>query len=246
MITTLLRIPISARFYFGEGIVILYRDNSIHFYNDVGFGIIIYNLAQASIKNYSDLLHYSFGRDLADEISLVLLPLSTGKIPIDPIQFIQDVNMNKDRFSEYVTNFIRQVRTATIALEEKDIDTARLMVTFSIKLESVKKLTKADVVVGVDNSNPDSGNILIKRYDPNDMLTQSEILANLPKIIDDVNINQYTFQAVVWENKIKGKPHLCWQDNTGRLTKYSPEIIAMIKKTTGIELQKARDSYSNR
>src|SRR5688572_29891588 len=34
-----------------------YRNNAIHFYNQPGFGVIIYGLAQTSIVNYKDLMY---------------------------------------------------------------------------------------------------------------------------------------------------------------------------------------------
>jgi len=37
-------------------LVSAYRDNALHFYNQAGFGAVIYALAQTSIINYKDLL----------------------------------------------------------------------------------------------------------------------------------------------------------------------------------------------
>ena len=223
-------------------LLVCYRDKSIHFYNQVGFGSIIYFLVQASIKNYSDLLRYSFDIDLADEINVVLLPLGIGKMPIDPIQFIQD-NSNRDQYSEQVSSFIRSVNTAVTELEAKDIDLDRLMVTLSIKLESIKKTENADVVLGIGND--EHGIVITEDRDPNHMLRQKEILDKLPPMIDDVKINQYTFQAYVWKNRIRDKKRLYWEDKSGAVRRYSPELIAWIRKSSGKELQQARQDYSN-
>lgn len=224
-------------------LLVYYRDKSIHFYNQVGFGSIIYFLVQASIKNYSDLLRYSFDIDLADEINIALLPLGIGKMPIDPIQFIQDINSNRDKYSEQVSSFIKSVNAAVTELEAKDIDITRLMITLSIKFESIKKSTGSDVVVGIDNDA--LGKVVYKQFDPNNMLRQKDIIEKLPDKIDDVRMNSRTFQAFVWKNEIKSKEHLCWKDNSGSLTKYSPELIAMVKNSSGQELQQARQDYSN-
>ena len=224
-------------------LLLQYRDNSIHFYNTVGFGSLIYFLVQASIKNYSDLLSYSFNVDLTDEINIVLLPLGIGKMPIDPIQFIQDVDSNVNKYSEQVSKYIRSVNVARTELEEKDIDITRLMVTLSIRFESVKKSTESDIVVGVDNSK--NNVVAIKRFDPNSMLRRKDILEKLPAEIDGVQVNSYTFQAYVWKNKIREKEHLYWKDKSSGLTKYSPELIAMIKGSSGKELKQTRQDYSN-
>lgn len=224
-------------------LLVCYRDKSIHFYNQVGFGSIIYFLVQASIKNYSDLLRYSFDIDLADEINVVLLPLGIGKMPIDPIQFIQD-NSNRDKYSEQVSSFIRSVNAAVTELEAKDIDLDRLMVTLSIKLESIKKTENADAVFGIGNDEQ-HGIVITRDRDPNYMLREKDILKALPGEIDGVKMTQHTFRGFVLINKIREKKYLYWRDESSGLTKYSPELIAWIKKSSGKELQQARQDYSN-
>ena len=37
-----------------------YRDNAVHFYNEIGFGVIVYSLAQTSISNYQRVLAQVF------------------------------------------------------------------------------------------------------------------------------------------------------------------------------------------
>src|SRR6266436_5862396 len=51
-----------------------YRDNAIHFYNEPGFGLLVYSLAQTSILNFRDLLLATFGSNLAKHISWSLMP----------------------------------------------------------------------------------------------------------------------------------------------------------------------------
>lgn len=65
-----------------------YRNNAIHFYNQHGFGVIIYGLAQTGIVNYRDLMLSIFNIDIANEMTLSLLPLSFGT-QSDPIEFLQ-------------------------------------------------------------------------------------------------------------------------------------------------------------
>jgi len=87
MATTLISINNSASVKCNLDLLGEYRDNSIHFYNEEGFGVIIYSLAQKSITDFNDLLNFSFSVDLSNEINLALLPLSLNT-PIDPITFI--------------------------------------------------------------------------------------------------------------------------------------------------------------
>lgn len=221
--------------------LITFRDKAIHFYNVKGLESVIYNLAQASINNYCDLLRLSFNVDLAESVNIVLLPLSVGQMPIDPIQFIDGRHIT-GKYPAEVTSFLRSLGAAVSVLEARNADVSRLMLTFSIKYESVKKRKDAVAVVGIDENAPTS--VAIRKFDPNDFLRQSEILAKLPDKIEGVKVNQYTFQAYVWKHKIKEKSHLYWSDKSGAVTRYSPELVGQIRKSSGADLQKARKEYS--
>ena len=62
--------------------LVTYRNNAIHFYNQKGFGVILYGLAQTSIINFRDLMLSIFNIDIANEMTISLLPLSFGFQPI--------------------------------------------------------------------------------------------------------------------------------------------------------------------
>ena len=48
--------------------LLTYRNNAIHFYNQSGFSVIIFGLAQTSIINYKDLMLSIFNIDIANEV----------------------------------------------------------------------------------------------------------------------------------------------------------------------------------
>ena len=221
--------------------LVTYRNKAMHFYNFEGFDLVFYSLAQACIKNYIDLLAQSFNIDLADEVNLVLLPLSLGRLPIDPIQFI-DEKRDAVGSPEEVSRFLHSIRSAATAIEARGSDVSRLLVTLSIRFESVKSIRDADAVVGIDNEAPDA--VAIRKFDPNDFLRQCDLLDKLPQTIDGAPMNQYTFQAFVWKHGIKQKDHLYWSDKSGAVTRYSPELIAMLRNSKSTELEKARAEYS--
>jgi len=64
-----------------------YRDNSVHFYNAKGFEVVVYALAQTSIKNFRDLMEATFDQRLEDAINWKLLPLGI-KPPVDLVEYI--------------------------------------------------------------------------------------------------------------------------------------------------------------
>jgi hypothetical protein len=125
-----------------------YRNNSVHFYNVPGFGTLIYALAQTSIINFKDLLEESFGISLAEEMNWQLLPLGL-KPPIDAIQYMSSATGTGVKGGAAVKQFLASLAAAAQEVEKTNGDSGRLLTVFTIKLESTKKIEKADVVVGV-------------------------------------------------------------------------------------------------
>jgi hypothetical protein len=105
--------------------LITFRNNAIHFYNQREFRIIIYGLAQTSIVNYKDLLLSIFNVDIAHEMTLNLLPFSFGAMP-DPIEFLQKSNV-KSYKSKAVAQYLREISQATKELESQHFDTSRFL-----------------------------------------------------------------------------------------------------------------------
>lgn len=146
-----------------------YRDNAVHFYNQSGFGVVIYALAQTSIRNFRDLLAEIFGVLLENEINWHLLPLGI-RPPIDPVAFISggSENSGKRKQSNAVRQFLHELAEAAREVEEAGSDNGRLLTFFNVKLESVKKIGDADVVVGIDKAVGGSAPLAIVRtQDPN-------------------------------------------------------------------------------
>jgi len=225
-------------------ILLTYRNNTIHFYNQPGFSVIIYGLSQTSIINYRDLMCLIFNIDIADEMTLSLLPLSFGSQP-DPIEFLQKSKSNPPK-NKAVAQFLKEVSQATMELESKNLDTSRFLTVFSVTLKSVKKVSSADVVVAVkDLSNDNEPLVIERRVDPNisHPLRQKEIIEKIGSELSGVKFSSYTFQSIVWKYGIKNKPNLCWQSNTGELTRYSAELTSFLRKLTKDEIQTALGEY---
>ena len=80
-----------------------FRNNAVHFYNEEGFDILFYGLAQTSIFNFRDLVIEIFQQDVANEINLSLLPISFGTPP-DPISFLDRKGSKEARLSPTTSN----------------------------------------------------------------------------------------------------------------------------------------------
>lgn len=221
-----------------------YRDNSVHFYNAKGFGTIIYALAQTSIVNFNDLVWKSFKVDVAREVSWDLLPLGL-KPPIDPIEYISQAGTSQSQGTAAVRQFLAELATATQEVEKVGGDTGRLMTVFKVKLESTKKIEKADVVVGVQPAGPATGPLaILKTQDPNitHPLRTMDVVGKV-KNLDGKPFTPFVFQSLVWRYDVRTKPQHCWRATEGVLTRYSNEVITWIRSLPPTDVEAAISAY---
>lgn len=220
-----------------------YRDNAIHFYNakEEDFRIILYSLAQTSIVSYCDLLKDAFHIDLANQVNWQLLPIGI-RPPIDAISYISDTSNVKT--TSAVGQFLFKLTKATHDLRASNEDTGRLMTIFKVRLESVKKIGEADIVVGIEEGSKNTPTVISRKQDPNvsHPLRQKDILKKITKL-HGKRFTSHVFQAIVWKFSIKSKPNYFWKDSGGILTKYSNDIITFIQRLTSDEVETARKDY---
>ncbi|MCK9555092.1 DUF3644 domain-containing protein [bacterium] len=221
-------------------LLITYRNNAIHFYNQKGFSIVIYGLAQTNITNFRDLMISVFKYDITDEMSINLLPLSFGTSP-DPIEFIQK-SKNHPCKNKAVAQFLKEISQITTSLERQNLDTSRFLTTFNVTLRSVKKISSADVVVGVKGEVSSDGPLLIeRRVDPNKShpLRQSQLMKNIGSQFKGVKFTTFTLQAIVWKYDFRNKPHLYWRPSLGGVIQYSNEVLPFLNALTKEQIEAA-------
>lgn len=225
----------------------IYRDNAVHFYNATGFGSIIYALAQTSIINLKDLFEHAFSVRLADEITWHLLPLGLEP-PIDPIQYISKQPSTGKEASAAVRQFLSELAKSTEELEAAGEDTARFLTVFTVKLESTKKIERADVVVGVQSPSAGSGPLVVTRSaDPN--VTHPLRTKDVEERIAQLHGQKFTsfvLQAILSEYDLKSKPEYCWKAVEGVLVKYSHDLVTFIKRLSPAEVTAAVAGYKNK
>ncbi len=222
-----------------------YRNNSIHFYNKPGFGVMIYGLAQTCIVNYKDLMLSIFNVDISNEMTLNLLPLSFTSRP-DPIEFIRKVETSPPT-SRAVVQFIREVSRTAQELEARKFDTYRFLTVFKVNFQSVKKITQADIVTGVRTSVTDEDVLVVeRRVDPNisHPLRRKDILEKVGSVVNGAKFTAHTFQAIVWKYDIKNKPNLFWHSDAVGSTQYSNDLIPFIKRFAKGEIETAALEFS--
>lgn len=221
----------------------VYRDNAVHFYNEKDFGVLVYSLAQTAITNYCDLLQKVFGKDFTDEISWTLMPLGL-RAPVEPLAFLSGVSSGGTR-SSVVEEFLTSLKDATAELDADGIDTGRLLTIFDVSLQSTKKIEQADIVIGVKGETTSDPVLVNKVLDPNRShpYRRKEALERIGNGAGG-SFNSRSFDAVVWRFGLRDKKHLCWVDETTGLTKWSPEVVTIIKRMSATEIQEARSAYT--
>ena len=221
-----------------------YRDNAVHFYNEPQFGIVVYALAQTAIVNFRDLLASAFSQDLSEEINWSLLPLALSA-PVDPVEYIAGKGKASAAKSSAVQQFLHEIQAAADEVELAGQDTGRVLTIFQVKLESTKKIEKADVLVGVTKADGAVGPLtVVKTVDPNlshplrqmDIIKQIGTLRGLP-------FTSHVFTAVAWKFELKSKPQYCWKATGGVLTKYAPETISWFQALSENDLKASMKEY---
>jgi hypothetical protein len=235
-------------------LLIGYRDQAIHYYNKPGLQVLLYALAQTSVVNFRDLVLEVFDRDITREITISLLPLSLAP-PIDPVEFLR--NPPTGQKNKEVAEFSRRVRDLVSELESAGHDTGRLLTVFNVHLVSTKKISGADLVVGVDGSAGSDSVLLVQRpIDPNkthpyreiDVIGRRKDLSKpgLQLRIGSYAVGQYQFRALVFHYDVKSNPSYCWNDTTGAITRYSPAFIEFIKRLREEDLAQAMDTFQKK
>jgi len=224
-----------------------YRDNAVHFYNERDFGVLIYSLGQTAIVNLKDLMRETFGVDLEDDISWQLMPLGL-KPPIDPVAFISK-STKASKQSSATKQFFGTLMTSLSEVDDAGADAGRLLTVFKVALESVKKIERADLVVGVsgriDAASEDIGPLVVTKIrDPNVAypLRQKELLQKIGAL-HGKRFTSNTFQAVCRKFGFKNEPKYCWKAQEGVLTKYSNDLVPRIKSLTESQVQEALSAY---
>jgi EC042_2821-lke REase/Protein of unknown function (DUF3644) len=226
----------------------VYRDNAVHFYNAEGFGSIIYGLAHTAIRNFNDLCRAAFGKDLTNEMTWALLPLGAAP-PFDPIQYLRGARTGNKSSLTAVDEFLGFVQDQIKELTDAGVDVDRFLTVFSVKLESVKKIEKADVVVGIDAEAAGAGEpvYIERRVDPlkSHPLRQKNVLAEITHV-DGRRFTSYDFQAIVFAKGWRANPAYCWHDPDTGTTRWSREIVPLLRRLKAKEVGEARATYAAR
>ena len=220
----------------------VFRNQAIHFYGEPELGVLIYGFAQTCLVNYRDLVLDIFGHDITEEITFTLLPIGFGTSP-DPVAFLRDRNAmpSKNRF---VAEFIKGIVDVTETLEQLATDTGRFLTIYNVKLESVKKISSADLILGIDGASRGNGKpvLVLKSPDPND--THPYGRTDVIERITNHKITTFTFTSIIWKYDIKKKKKLYLKKKKGGgAAHFGADLVNFIQNLSDVDVQDAVSSY---
>jgi hypothetical protein len=224
--------------------LVKYRNDCIHFYNEEGFGVLVYGLAQTSIVNYRDLVNYWFRVDIADKINISLLPLSFRVGP-DPVEYIKRAS-SEAGVNEELCMYLKSITDTTQELESAGVDTGRFLTVFRVNLQSSKKIQTADITAKVGENDDSAATMITRVLDPNvsHPNLRKDIVGKDSKF--GIVFNSYTFDALVRRYKLKENQTLCWKNSRTNTFQYSQELVNLMKQYSSSEIEEARRMYSSR
>ncbi|MFF8894797.1 DUF3644 domain-containing protein [Brevibacterium casei] len=217
-----------------------FRDRAIHLYNAKGLGAVIYPFLQQNVLNYRDFVLQRFKKDLADSMTWQLLPLG-ATAPADAVQFMK-VDKNAAMVAE-LQQFIDELRGFMDEAESAGSDMARVATVYDINMQSVKKMTSADLVVAV--SPTADGHVVMRKTDPNQThpYSTTELLQRVNEKRGGRKLTTYDHQAVCWKEALRDKAKYAWKHSNAASHVWSGDAINYLVSLTDEQYDRTRAEY---
>ncbi|MET3946823.1 WD40 repeat protein [Arthrobacter sp. UYCu512] len=220
-----------------------YRDRAIHLYNAQGLGAIIYPFLQQNVLNYRDFMLAKFNKDLADSMTWQLLPLG-ATAPADAVRFMR-TDGNATMVTE-VRQFIEALRGYMDDAEAAGSEMSRVATIYDINMQSVKKMTSADLVVAISPTG--DGQVVVRKTDPNKThpYNMKELLVRVNDRREGRLLNSYDYQAVCWKENLKDEAKYAWKHSNAASHVWSGDAVHFLASLDDDYYDKCRAEYRER
>jgi hypothetical protein len=217
-----------------------YRDRAMHLYNAKGLGAVIHPFLQQNVINYRDFMLAMFNKDLANSITWQLLPLGVTA-PADAVTFMRVDN--KATMVAEVQQFVDELRRCMDEAEAAGGDLARVATIYDINLQSVKKMTSADLVVAV--SSTADGQVVLKKTDPNQThpYSMSTLLEKVNQRRQGRDLTSYDHQAICWKEDIRNDVKYAWKHTNGGAYVWSGDAVNYFTSLKDEYLDEVREEF---
>lgn len=218
-----------------------YRNRAIHLYNAQGLGAVIYPFLQQNILNYRDFMLERFKKDLADSITWQLLPLG-ATAPADAVRFLK-TDSSATMITE-VQDFIEVLRGYMDEAEASGSEMTRVATVYDINMQSVKKMTSADLVVAISPTG--DGQVVVRKSDPNQTHPYS-----MKTLLEKVNarrqgrtLSSYDLQAIIWKEGLRENSRYAWKHSNAASPFWSGDAITLCASHDDGFYDKTRVTYA--
>lgn len=220
-----------------------YRDRAIHLYNTKGLGTIIYPFLQQNVLNYRDFMLAKFKKDLANSMTWQLLPLG-ATAPADAVRFMR-VDTEATMANE-VQQFISDLRKYMDDAESAGGDMNRVATVYDINLQSVKKLTSADLAVAL--SPTADGQVVMRKIDPNQThpYSMTELLDRANQRREGRPLTSYDHQAICWKEKLRSDTKYAWKHSNSMTQVWSGDAVNYLASLSDEYYDQVRAEYTAR
>lgn len=125
-------------------------------------------------------------------------------------------------------------------------DMARVATMYDINMQSVKKMTSADLIVAV--SPTADGQVVVQKTDPNQThpFSTTELLAKVNSKRTGRRLTTYDYQAICWKEGLRDNQKYAWKHSNGAAHVWSGDAISHLASLTDEQYDKLRIEYRSR
>ncbi|BAD59858.1 hypothetical protein NFA_50060 [Nocardia farcinica IFM 10152] len=171
------------------------------------------------------------------------MPLG-AKAPAEAVRYLK-VDTTRKSLAE-VQQFIDTLRGFMDEAESADSDMGRVATIYDIKMQSVKKMTSADLVDAVSPTG--EGRVVVKKLDPNQShpYNQTELLDKVNQRRKGRRLTSYDYQVPCWKEKLRDNPKYAWKHEHSPTYLWSGDAVSYLAGLDDEVYDQARADYRNR
>lgn len=200
------------------------------------------SLFQAGVLNYVKYLKEWFNIDIVKKTSPAMLSLIFDLKNINP-------QVLKKKYNKEIIDFFLQRQKEILSNSEKLKD-KRYNISIEYKIALVKNPKEADIVLSSGQEGATRGILIEVAKDPSKTHPNRlmDIMNKLNEKLEELQLNQYDMQAIIFKEKIKGNPKYHFYFKATGSNTYSDEFVGFILSKIDQDseyLTKAKNSYKN-
>ncbi len=142
-----------------------------------------------------------------------------------------------------VQQFIGELRSFMDEAEAAGSDMSRVATVYDINMQSIKKMTSADLVVAV--SPTANGQVVVRKTDPNQThpFSPTELIKKVNDKRSGRQLTTYDHQAICWKESLRDNPKYAWEHSNGAMHVWSGDAVSRLASLSDERYDKVRAEY---